>query len=162
MSELMDLYIVKCYHCFLQKINLENSTFLYQNASLSIGNLNIEAYLLGSSDNYYLQILGEIKEAGEDSNIIDLGNFESTESLNNLTGNLDITLFNTNNLEVRFGIRDSYGGAYHKYNLPYLYNDSYSKEGHLWSEYYFGKEEVIEDILHSYRVTIDNKENTYH
>ena len=99
---------------------------------------------------------------GVDTSIIDIGNFQELENLNGATKVLDINqyILNDLNVKIRFGISSTYGGGYNSYFLPYLYSDCLASATPQYN-YYFGKEEIIEDILHSYRVVIERRGDVY-
>ena len=96
------------------------------------------------------------------NSIIDIGNFQGLEDLNGATKVLDINkyLLEDLNVKVRFGISSNYGGGYNSYFLPYLYSDCLALSVISYN-YYFGKEEIIEDVLHSYRVVIERRGDVY-
>lgn len=149
--------------CILQKVGMiEGSPYFYQaigSDSLNL-NINITGVYLEYNEITAFQIIYYDLKAIEDSSIIDIGDFEGLEDLIDAASSLDIDsyIFENNNLKIRFSIKGSYGQARKVYYLPYLYSDVL---GGNWFEYYFGKEEIIEDILHSYRVVIERRGDVY-
>lgn len=153
--------------CILQKVGMiEDSPYFYFYQAIGSDSLNLNINITGVYLEYNeitaFQIIYYDLKAIEDSSIIDIGDFEGLEDLIDATGTLNINSYtfenDYNNLKIRFSIDGSYGEARKVYYLPYLYSDVL---GGNWFEYYFGKEEIIDDILHSYRVVIERRGDVY-
>lgn len=153
--------------CILQKVGMiEGSPYFYFYQAIDSDSLNLNINITGVYLEYNeitaFQIIYYDLKAIEDSSIIDIGGFEGLEDLIDATSTLNINSYtfenDYNNIKIRFSIDGSYGEARKIYYLPYLYSDVL---GGNWFEYYFGKEEVIDNILHSYRVVIERRGDVY-
>lgn len=153
------------FECILQKVGeVEGFPCFYHaigSDSLNL-NINITGVYLEYNETTAFQVIYYDLKVIEDSSIIDIGDFEGLEDLIGVTSTLNINSYtfenDYNNLKIRFSIDGSYGEARKVYYLPYLYFDVL---GGNWFDYYFGKEEIIEDVLHSYRVVIERRGDVY-
>ena len=153
------------FDCILQKVNMISEGFVCFYQAINSESLNLNICITGIYLEYNeitaFQIIYYDLKVIENSSVIDIGDFEGLEDLTDATSSLNIDSYifeNANNLKIRFSIEGSYGEARKIYYLPYLYSDVL---GGNWFEYYFGKEEIIEDVLHSYRVIIERIGDVY-